>query len=159
MLNLASGLIFLGASVFVCLVAAEMSVGRFQAPGPGLYPLLLGICLGILSLFLCVEGFSSRRDPDQRLRNLISPHAPQVVLIIASLWTYSMLLALFGYSVATFLVLVLMFRSVDSDRSWGAIAILVLALTLSTEVLAFLLEIPLPGALAREHLVPALWDL
>ena len=153
-MNLLSGLVFLGASVLVSLGSIETSVGSFRSPGPGLYPLILASGLGILSLLLCLVGLSDRRVGRERLRALLSPHTRQVGFIIGILFAYTALLPLAGFSVGSFLMLGTMFKIGEVQRGWSVAALLAVAFTLSAEVLAFVLEIPLPGAILRNLLSP-----
>lgn len=145
---------FLGVSVLVCAGAIQLSVGSFRLPGPGLYPLILGVSLGILSFILCWVGLSERKAEDKGLSALVSPYAWQVGSIIGILFVYTALLPLAGYSVASFLMVGSLFKIGEIERGWLAAALLALVFTLSSEVLAVVLEIPLPGAILRNLLSP-----
>ena len=93
------GLLFLFFAVLVCYAAVQLPLGRFGKPGPGFFPLLLGVILGVLSLFFLTAQLFGRRpatDP------AVPPRKErQVLLTLGALLLYSIILPFLGYLVST----------------------------------------------------------
>jgi len=56
-------------SVLTCLQASRLDMGETSAPGPGFYPLTIGVVMGILSLIVFCQAIQSKnplRRPPQR---------------------------------------------------------------------------------------------
>ena len=69
--NVITGVVFLALSIFTYMQAQKM-VGKIMtdALGPGFWPKVLGLVMGVLSLALIVEGlFGGRRKGPHRLWN------------------------------------------------------------------------------------------
>ena len=139
-----SGWVFLGAGLFVCYAAIDMSLGSLQSPGPGLYPLVLGIMLAALAGILL---WGRALWPDGRSRGPVavarSPREKEVAAATVTLLAYTALLPTLGFGPSTFLVLGVLLRL--GRMRWPAVVLLSLAFTGGTIATASLVNIPLPG--------------
>lgn len=100
--ELTKGLFFLLFSLVVCYESFRLPIGRFGKPGPGFFPLLLGIILGVLSLIFLLTHIFGRHQT-------IAPSSfprkgKQVLLTLGALILYSALLPFLGYLVSTFVL-------------------------------------------------------
>ena len=57
----ACSLILLGIALAACFGSFQYEVGTFNNPGPGLFPLVLGVVLGVLSLIILAGGIVAKR--------------------------------------------------------------------------------------------------
>jgi hypothetical protein len=155
-LDVIGSLVLIGVSIFVCMEAIRMSLGSFRSPGPGLYPLILGLILGIFAILLGLSVLF--RHDGQKKRTSTASNMGQVWAIIVTLLIYSALLPLAGYSVATFLLLASLFQ-IGGIRSWIYSGSLAVIFTLTTEGLAIVFGIPLPRGNMWRHLFPQLFSM
>lgn len=152
-LDVIGSLVLIGVSIFVCMGAIRMSLGSFRSPGPGLYPLILGLILGIFAILLGLSVLF-RHDGQEKRTSTVS-NMGQVWAIIVTLLIYSALLPLAGYSVATLLLLASLFQ-IGGIRSWIYSGLLAVIFTLTTEGLAIVFGIPLPGGTIWRIMFPEL---
>lgn len=152
-LNVISSLVLIGVGIFVCRGAIQMSLGFFRSPGPGLYPLILGVTLGVLAFLLgCYAVFQQIEEPK---KTHTATNTRQVWGIIVALLCYAALLPLGGYWLATLILLGLLFK-IGGIRSWIYSGSLAVIFTLTTEGLAIVFGIPLPRGNIWRLLFPEL---
>ncbi|MFB3885008.1 MAG: tripartite tricarboxylate transporter TctB family protein [Thermodesulfobacteriota bacterium] len=89
-------------SLIVCYESSRLALGNASKPGPGLFPLLLGVTLGVLSfIFLLAKGFKQ----DKKGTPLLSPGSgKRVIMILGTLCLYSIFFSFLGYLISTFLL-------------------------------------------------------
>ena len=89
-------------SLIVCYESFRLTLGSASKPGPGLFPLLLGVTLGVLSLmFLFAKGFKQ----DKKVTPLLSPGSgKRVIMILGTLCLYSVVFSFLGFLISTFLL-------------------------------------------------------
>ncbi len=104
--NLISGLFFLTVGVFFALYARTVEIGTIQEPGPGFFPLWLGVILALLSLGLLigtvvrtvvihsekVTSFFAEKDSWKR-----------ILAVFLAMLGYNLLLQSLGFTLVTFL--------------------------------------------------------
>jgi putative tricarboxylic transport membrane protein len=103
-LNLIKGIVLLIFSLIVCYESNHLSLWSGRKPGPGLFPLFLGILLGILSLvFIIVKGFKQNKEaiPLWTSRG----NRNRILLTFGTLIIYAIVLPFFGFLVSTFFLL------------------------------------------------------
>jgi putative tricarboxylic transport membrane protein len=144
-------LVFAAATVVASL---SLPIGTLRAPGSGLFPLLLGILLAVLSAAQGVSVYRARlRQPQPSIRSE-APAAPwftegtrRVLLFLGAVALAIALLPMIGYALTSFLMMLAMLRIVGG-ASWltsGSISI-------ATAIACYLvfvraLHIPLPTGL------------
>jgi putative tricarboxylic transport membrane protein len=140
----ASSLVLFGSGVLVCVGSAQLSLGSLRHPGPGLYPLILGIILGLLAILLGAAAiFRSDQVQKEPSTNF---HTGQVWGIVATLLVYALVLPEAGYTLATFFMLGLLFK-LGGIRTWWFAGLLAVLFTIGTELLAGVFGIRLPHGL------------
>ena len=129
------------------LLSLRMPIGTFRAAGTGLFPLLLGIILMILSglfllnLFLGKEKGAGRKEsPVEAIPGSIKP----VVLFLGMMALATLFLNSLGYPLIAFLLMVALLKILGMKR-WPANILLSLA-TAAASYFLFIqwLKIPLP---------------
>jgi hypothetical protein len=120
-LELGKGIFFLLFSFVVCYEAFRLPLGSFRKPGPGFFPLFLGVILGLLSLiFVLIKAFEGTR----RITPLRSQKAGRRVSVtLGVLILYGVLFPFMGYLLSTF-SLVFYFLCLAYPKRWLSCAIL-----------------------------------
>ncbi len=139
--DLVSAAIFLATGAFVCMGAVDLSLGSLRAPGPGLYPLVLGTVLGGAAIWLGATALRSPAGAPGGAAALPS-HRGKVAGTVGALLTYAGALPWLGYPLATFGLLLVLFR-IGGIRL-GPALLFALAAALGSQLFAFGLRIPLP---------------
>jgi len=128
---------FLGIGAIVA--AFQMGVGSAAAPGPGAWPLVIGVALLALDVWFVLRPAEATAEP-------ASPPSrwAKLAIAIVSLFGYVLLLDPLGYLVATALLLVVQLRWVES-RSWMiSVVTAVVAAGVSFLAFAYWLKVALP---------------
>lgn len=129
-IDFASGLFWLAISVFVCVEAMKMGVGRFDAPDPGFFVFWSGLFLGLCSLFLVVSSFFQKMGKEKIKHLWKGAKWSKVLLVLSSLFLYAILLPQIGYLLTTFGLIFFLLMIVEKTKIWVQMvyaAIIVLA--------------------------------
>ncbi len=112
-----SSLLLLLFSLFVCIGSYRYSIGSLHKPGPGFFPFLGGLVLGLLSLSHFLMVTTKRREetrkgepitPGKRWRSLILP--------LVVLFAYPSFLPVMGFVLTTFFFILVLLRFVGPVR-------------------------------------------
>ena len=104
-----SAVVFIALGLFVIIKTQQMQIGSFTEPGPGLYPLLVGAVLFVLSCFsLFVSGADTEPDRTARSR--------YVYLVLVILVAFRLLLPLVGYTGAVSFLFVVLLKFVAGQK-------------------------------------------
>ncbi len=134
-----SGAFLFLLGLFVAWEDRVLPLGSHDRPGPGYFPLLLSVILGILGLVLLVRGRSS--PPFRSIRWEEARHAA-AILACSFLATFG--IERLGYRVTMILVLGFLFGVVERMKLWQ-VAVLTVSLSLgSFWVFDSLLRVILP---------------
>jgi putative tricarboxylic transport membrane protein len=115
---------WIGLGLFVMLFSHKYGLGGFHNPGPGLMPFLLGLLLLLISFYLLIRSLFKklkgdtvvevRRDEEGQIS------IRKVSLVLASLFTYALLLERLGYMITTLLIMIFLFWIIGVKR-WRSI--------------------------------------
>lgn len=104
--DLISSLFWLAVAVYFTVEGfISLQLGTLSQPGPGFFPFLGGVMLGILSL---IQLLKSLRNRDTL--SLSGLKSPKFLLAIGATLAYLLLLEQIGFVTITFLFLFLLFR-------------------------------------------------
>jgi len=119
----------------------KLPPGREGAPGPGFFPLWIGVGLISLSLVLLIRpaGEQSTRDLLPR-----KDEAWRVVWVLCSLVLYTWVLKPLGFVIATFLLFLSLLQFYRRGRWWTAVFLSLGAILGSYWLFAKVFELPLP---------------
>jgi putative tricarboxylic transport membrane protein len=110
-----AAIILISFSGYVIVNSLSMPIYAQYGPGPGLFPLGLGIILAVSSLALLWDGINPRKadkpSPFQEKRGMIS-----ITLAILGLVGYAILITKLGYLITTFLLVIFLMMVVARDK-------------------------------------------
>ena len=98
-------------SIAVCLESWRLNVGGVHAPGPGFLPFYTAILLGVLALISLMQTLKVVEGPASGIWGGI--RWLKLGLMLASLFLYTLLFSLLGFVLATFLLLLVLFRVIE----------------------------------------------
>ena len=137
--------IFLFGGITV-LLSLRMPIGTFRAAGTGMFPLILGILLMILSgAFILKIYFQGREGQVKKEASIESSESPmQLILFLGTMALATLFFNRLGYPLTSFLLLVALLRILGVKR-WG-LNILVSVVTAVGSYFLFVkwLNIPMP---------------
>lgn len=141
--------LFVLAVVWTWIVVTTLPAAEVEGEaGPRGFPLLLGIALGALGLYLSVSGFLGRAaagGDEDRLPPVTGREVRVVGLTFVLLVAYAFLLDKIGFLAATPLAVVAVLWLVAGERSWVKILAIAAGLTVGTYlVFGVLLQTNLP---------------
>jgi putative tricarboxylic transport membrane protein len=131
------------------LVASGLTYGltKSNVPGPGLFPLVLGLILAVLSIMWLAD--KKQRDPATADDAPTAPDRKGIVYIVTTLAAgagFIAVLGLIGYQLAMLFYTALLLRFI-SHRSWFITMIMAAAFSFGTYLIfVVLLGVPLPAA-------------
>jgi hypothetical protein len=129
----------------VALTASfRLGIGALRSPGPGFIPFWAGIGLAffsciLLGLNLVLKTQALRRDNGARAAN----RRNRLIVVIAALTLYCLTLEKLGYLLATFGLMVVLFR-LGKMKPWAMVMGALVASLSSYGLFALLLGTPLP---------------
>jgi len=99
----------------ICFESSKLEIGDFARPGPGFFPALLGILLGVLSLLLFLKNHFERRVPNEPKSKHFGSWE-KVLWAVCALLFYGFLLNLVGFLLVTSLTLFFLFWKMGNHR-------------------------------------------
>ncbi len=108
---------FLMLAGVICIESYKLGLGTLHAPLPGLFPFLIGILIGGLSII----KFSLDLYPSGALDWLkITIPWKRVLPVVAGLFIYALLLDVLGFSSSTFLLILFLIKGIEAKPWWVA---------------------------------------
>ena len=113
-----SGVFLLIVAAVMCWASALLPYGSIRNPGPGFYPLWLGIILGGMAMGLILQT-TWQKEGARVLRDILMEKIRwgKIVLVLISLILYAFLLDTVGFLIMTFLLLAFLLRAIET-QSW-----------------------------------------
>jgi putative tricarboxylic transport membrane protein len=129
-------------SVLAASEAWRLNVGGLHTPGPGFLPFYAALILGALSLVALVQDFKEASGPASAIWGEM--RLGKMAAMLASLFLYVAVLEWLGFLLATFLLLLVLYRLLEPYR-WTTV-LLLSAVTIGAAYLFFvvLLDSRLP---------------
>jgi putative tricarboxylic transport membrane protein len=139
---LIANLVWIALAVAVCVESVRLKVGSLRAPGPAFLPFFAAVLLGILSLISLIQTWREKEESGAGVWS--GTPLVKIGLLVGVLFLYTAVLKVLGFLLATFLLLLFLFRVVEPLR-WKTI-LLVTAVTMGGIYLLFgvLIESSLP---------------
>ena len=138
-----AGILFLAVAAFFILESKSISTSSYGSTvGPNIFPLGLGILLGIMSIRLIYETFRYQYEVKEKVK---LEYMRFGILLAASV-IYCLFLDEIGYAVCTFLFLLIGFQTMKKGKLLSSILI---SATFSVGVFYIfneLLNVPLPSS-------------
>jgi putative tricarboxylic transport membrane protein len=115
----------------VCVGSRRLGYGSFSDPGAGFMPLLSGLLLGFLALADLASGVITRWKEDRKDAELWADiDWGRLLTTIIVLLVYLIIMPRIGFSLPTFVLLMILFRVIE-PRPWWFVVLLSLATTLA----------------------------
>jgi hypothetical protein len=142
--NLVDCAVWLAMSGVALTASLRLGIGALRSPGPGFIPFWAGIGLAFFSCILLGLNLVSntqalRRDKGARA----ATRRNRLIVVIAVLTLYCLTLAKLGYLLATFGLMVVLFR-LGKMKPWAMVMGALVASLSSYGLFALLLGTPLP---------------
>jgi putative tricarboxylic transport membrane protein len=110
-------LLFFGA--IICWEARKLDMGRIVKPGPGFFPFWLGLALIFVGVAIIIQ--LRRAKAGEKTQGLWKElRWDKIIYILVALLLYAFLLEFLGYLIATFLLMVFLFRAVEKQK-WSVV--------------------------------------
>jgi putative tricarboxylic transport membrane protein len=142
--NLLSGLFLTFVSVYACVKAYQLGMGRASSPGPGFIPFGIAALLGLMSIYLCVHGIVQVAK-GYKEKPVFRPVAwKKAMLVVVMLAGYGAFFNFLGFLVATFLLMMSLLWLVGRQKL--SLSLIVSVVTAGGAHLLFvvLFNLPLP---------------
>jgi putative tricarboxylic transport membrane protein len=117
-----SSLVWLGLAILICIGSLRLSLGSFQNPGPGFFPFVAGLVLGVLAIavyFQARRGAASAKETNQPLWTN-SSGVKKVVLTTIALLVYAISVNYMGFLISTFIFFIFLLRTIEPQR-WSLV--------------------------------------
>jgi putative tricarboxylic transport membrane protein len=117
--DLIPAFIWMGLGIAVAAISYGLQLGTLRNPGAGLMPFLLGILLSLCSVPILIDSLLTIRNKAKQGDESIwsGVEFKRLILVIISLICYAMILEKVGFVIATFLLLIILFKVIGS-RKW-----------------------------------------
>jgi putative tricarboxylic transport membrane protein len=116
-----SGIFLFIIAAFICWGAKLLPYGNIYNPGPGFFPLWLGIILAGMSIGLTLQT-TRQKEGARILRDILTEKIRwgKVLLVILSLILYGGLMDAIGFLLVTFLLMAFLLRAIE-PQPWRAV--------------------------------------
>jgi len=121
-----------------------IGVGSLRRPGPGLLAFGAGAGIGLLALAVFIRTFLSKPAVDA-VRDEKSVRRVKFFLICTSLFVYAAVISWLGFVVSTFLFVLFLLRTVQTEKWWRSLLKALLITAGNYLVFVVWLGIRLPG--------------
>jgi hypothetical protein len=144
----ASGLFWLGISIFVGVEAIDLGIGRFSAPGPGFVLFWASLLFGVLSVVLLIRSFTGKKGGALLSDPFKGVKWGRALAVMAAVFVYTAFLDRVGFLLMTFGLVAALFALGRVNR-WVSIAGAIVTVILSYVVFHLGLQVQFPrGILA-----------
>lgn len=144
--ELISSIILLLIAMVILIESGRLPFGSLRSPKMGFFPFILGILLGILSLFLLVQAIKEKekRGSSARVR---SQGLKRVSMTLGSVLAFIFLLEPLGYIISTFVLMAFLLLVIGSQKWWIAILVAFISSVVSFLIFGLLLGASLPAGI------------
>lgn len=147
--DIASGLFWLLFGLGVAYAGWDLELGVLSDPGSGFILFWVGLIMAALSLAVIVNGARARGAAGTAGAAWRDVRWPKVVWVLVALAAYGWALPRLGFILTTTLVMVFLFKVVESQRWWIAIGGAVASALVAYLVFRVWLGAQLPEGLFR----------
>lgn len=148
--DLIPAFIWMGLGIAVAAISYGLQLGTLRNPGAGLMPFLLGILLSLCSVPILIGSLLtiSRTKAKQGDEGIWSGvQFKRLIFVVFSLVCYAMILEKVGFVIATFLLLIILFRVIGSRKWLFALMTSAIVVFLSYLLFVTLLKVEMPSGI------------
>ena len=136
--------------IYVAIHAYQLGLGHFHSPGPGFIFFGAALFLSILGAFdlggTLIRGPQEGREEDSVW---LGVQWQKILLVLGILFAYTFFLSYLGFSLSTFLLMILLLKIVEPTQWWVAILGSMITTLITYYVFKVWLEVPFPKGLIR----------
>jgi len=149
-IQLISGIIIMAFAALICFESRNLFLGTLGKPGPGFFPLGLGIILFFLALiFILKTAFKWEGASDSARVLWAGLQWKQIIYTMAALLGYAILLEKLGYLICTWILMTYLFWGKGKKRKGIAIIGAIIVAIASFIIFRTLLKVRLPLGILR----------
>jgi putative tricarboxylic transport membrane protein len=141
-----AGICFVGLSAFVVWESWDLEYYTNLGPGPGFFPLWLGVLMGALSVAWLLQVSGGRGGPDDVAILPERAGIARILLTLASLAAMAGLMNLLGFQLAMFLFLVFLLKGLGRQGIWVTLVVALVGSVGVYHLFGAYLDLPLPAA-------------
>ena len=118
-----AALFFMALAVYICWESTTIGVGSLLRPGPGMLSYGAGVAMGLLALAVLIGSFwkkgkaADKQSPDEEDGGV----STKVAIIGVSLFFYAIAANWLGFALTTLLIVLFLFRFVETEPWWRSI--------------------------------------
>jgi putative tricarboxylic transport membrane protein len=134
--------------LFVSAYSYTLKLGTLMSPGPGMMPFVFGIALLLCAVPMFISAqmaLRRRRDPGPSPWTDIQYR--RILLVLVALAGYAVCLEWAGFLLSAFLLLIVLFRLVDTEKWSTALLAAVLTVAAAFVVFVLVLKVELPAGI------------
>ncbi len=150
--DLIPAIIWIILGIAVAIGSYRLKLGNLANPGPGLMPFLLGIALLVCSFPVLIHSFLKMMRKTEQKEKIIWSEIDfkKLVIVLTSLIGYAVILEKIGFVTTTFLLLSILFKTVDSQKWFSVLIASILTVIITYFLFVVILKVELPsGFLGR----------
>ena len=141
--DLASGLFWLGISVFVSFQAVQLGVGAFSNPGPGFVLFWTSLVSGALSIVLIFKATLGKGRQSKLADSWRGLKWSHVLVTTVALFLYASFLSQIGFLLLTFGFMMLLY-ALGKAKPWITVAAAFVTIMLAYVIFHFALQVQFP---------------
>ena len=135
--------------MLTCIGGLKLGFGTFRQPHAGFMPFLSGLLLALLALADLISGLSGQWKAEIGKKNIWTEiRWSNLILTLAVLFAYTAFFTTLGFLIGTFLLLLFLFRVMESRPWW----IILMASALTTALFYLGFKVGLSSQLPRGFL-------
>ena len=150
-IDLIPAIFWMGLGIVVVAGSYRLRLGTLASPGPGLMPFILGVMLSLSSVPIFVRSFlvivRNQEREDESIWSGIQ--FKRLIIVVISLVSYWMFLEKVGFVVMTFILLLILFKTIDSQKWYKVLIASVLTVFFVFLFFVVILKVELPSGLWR----------
>ncbi len=112
--DLISSLFLSVCGILITAGSSRLHVGTFENPGLGLFPLLTGILLAVLSIVLFLRSFMQRPSEEEPMPRRPARLWRKVAPTVGVMLFYAVFIDRWGFLLVTLLVLFILFKTIGN---------------------------------------------
>ena len=150
-IDLIPAIFWMVLGIVVVAGSYRLRLGTLSDPGPGLMPFILGIMLSLSSVPIFVRSiFVIVRNQGHEDESIWSGiEFKRLIIVVISLVSYWMFLEKVGFVVMTFILLLILFKTVDSQKWHKVLIASILTVFFVFLFFVVILKVDLPSGLWR----------
>jgi putative tricarboxylic transport membrane protein len=139
------GLVWAGVGMALCLGSIRLGLGSLHTPGTGFASFLAGGLLGLFGLVLMIYSTLEKSPEKETSQEIFTKEILwQPLLSLFILFSYPLLLKIFGFIISTFLFLFFLFKAMEPRKWFALILISICASILSYLIFQVWLRVSFP---------------